>query len=69
MVLKCNKVFRSHRQEDLSDAQFSLALGVLGLSLQGISLKGFRGGLLSNDNNRVITRSSHQLMVEGVGYL
>ena len=35
------------------------------LSLQGFSLKGFRGGLLSNDKSRALTLSSHRFMVEG----
>ncbi|VAI29334.1 unnamed protein product [Triticum turgidum subsp. durum] len=59
-VFKCNKSLVHAEQKGIR------ALGILGLTLQGISLKGFGGGFLSNDNSRVITRSSHQLMVEGL---
>ena len=63
MVLKCNKVFRSHRQEDLSDAQFSLALVVRALSSQGILSQRLRGGLISNDKSRAL--NSEQPTVYG----
>jgi hypothetical protein len=41
------------------------ALGVLGLSSQGFSLKGFIGGLLSNDKSR--TLNSEQPPIYGGG--
>ncbi|VAI15099.1 unnamed protein product [Triticum turgidum subsp. durum] len=65
-VFKCNKSSVHVEQKGFSDAQSLRALSVLDLSSQGISLKGFGGGFLSNDNSRVISRSSHQLMVEGL---
>jgi hypothetical protein len=68
-VFKCNKSSVHLEQNVFSDAQSLWALGVLGFVLARFLSQRLRGGLLSNDKSRALTRSSHQLMVEGGGYL
>ena len=65
--------FRCNKSSDDAEKRTSVMPTLFGLwvfwvlSSQGFSLKGFRGGLVSNDKSRAQTRSNHQLMMEAVG--
>ena len=68
-VFKCNKSSVHLEQNVFSDAQSLWALGVLCYVLARFLSQRLQGGLLSDNKSHVLTRSSHQLMVEGGGYL